>query len=325
VNGILLCYVLTAFRPCRVKGDKTLQWCPPTTSYHLLSTMTTHTHHCILGESNVSLSIDAASDVSLISASIVYKLNLPCIFDKSGLQRSPIHVKFLTLGGCYISRMDLAIFYGLSSDILLGSDWILPCQPVFIDEYPFISNPTPETIRTISPPHTWQQISGWSSCPRVSYSLTSPLVTDNLVHLISTSHPQARDVLASMLERCCADVALCNDLFVDHRVETCCETDEERRDALLHHLLDGLCVLRPDIPYCKSFGRGLVSTMNLWYKICMLLLSAHQCKRVTLSTFRLCCAAIGQRRNVDSPKTMCRTMTSRSRSLSEIFVSEWVL
>jgi len=120
---------------------------------------------------------------------------------------------------------------------------------------------------------------------------------DNLVHLIPTSHPQAHDVLASMLERCCADVALRNDLFVDHRVEMCCETDEERRDAVLHHLLNGLCVLRPDIPYCKSFGRGLMSTMNLSYKICMLLLSAHQCKRVTLSTFRLCCAAIGLRTN----------------------------
>jgi hypothetical protein len=84
----------------------------------------------------------------------------------------------------------------------------------------------------------------------------------------------------------------CNDLFADHCIEPCRDTDEERRDAVLHHLLNGICILRPGVPSCKSFARGLASTMHLSHEICTLLLSAYKYKRITLSTFRLCCASV---------------------------------
>ena len=76
-----------------------------------------------------------------------------------------------------------------------------------------------------------------------------------------------RDVLSSMLEGCCASIMFCNDLLVDHCLETCCETSEERWDAILHHLFNGICVLQPDVPSCKVFGRGLTSTMHLSYEV----------------------------------------------------------
>lgn len=129
--------------------------------------MTTPVYHCVLGESNVSLSINAACEASHISASIVYALNLPCIFDHSGLQRCSVDIKVYTLGGLYLSRMNLIVSYGLTSDLLLGSDWVLPCQPGFIDRHPFISDPALEIVQALSPPHSWQQTNGSSTHPRV--------------------------------------------------------------------------------------------------------------------------------------------------------------
>jgi len=77
-----------------------------------------------------------------------------------------------------------------------------------------------------------------------------------------------------------------------HCIETRCETDEERRDAVLYHLLNGICITQQDVPPCKSLGRDLPSTMHLSHEICTLLLSAHKHKQLTRSVFRLCCMSL---------------------------------
>ena len=82
-------------------------------------------------------------------------------------------------------------------------------------------------------------------------------VTVNLAKLITTSQPEARDALSSMLGGWCNSPMFCNALFVDHCTEPCRDTHEERRDAVLHHLLNGMRVLRPDIPSSKLFARSL--------------------------------------------------------------------
>ena len=122
--------------------------------------MTDYTYHCFVYERKLSLSFDANSNVSLISASVVYNLNLPCIFEISGLPVSSADLSVPTVGGAYVSQMNLVVSYDLASDVLLGSDWLLPCQPVFTDGLPFLSNPPPETVREISPPHKWEPTSG---------------------------------------------------------------------------------------------------------------------------------------------------------------------
>ena len=81
----------------------------------------------IIGKGSVSLSIDSLSGLSWISASTVYKLNLPCIFDNAGLQHSAIEIKVFTTGGSYFSILDLLVPYGLPSGVVLGSDWSIPC------------------------------------------------------------------------------------------------------------------------------------------------------------------------------------------------------
>ena len=142
--------------------------------------MTARAYHCFLGESKLSLSFNAASDVSRVSASVVYNLNLACIFDQSGRQRCPVDVNIPTVDGSYVSGLNPVVSYGLQSDMLLGSDSTLPCQPVFTDDYPFISNPPLETIRCLLPLHTWQPSNGMLLCSRITSPLTSPLITINI-------------------------------------------------------------------------------------------------------------------------------------------------
>ena len=120
--------------------------------------MSTRVYCCFFGETNVSLSISAAFEASQISASIVYSLNLPNILDESGLQCSSVDIKVHTVTGFYISRMDFAVSYSLPSDILLGPDWMLLCKPVFIDNRPFILDPTSETAQALPHPHSWQPV-----------------------------------------------------------------------------------------------------------------------------------------------------------------------
>ena len=123
--------------------------------------------------------------------------------------------------------------------------------------------------------------------------LTIVLVSANLAQLITSSPPDARDALARVVTDCCTSLTSCHDLFMDHRIDLCNASGDERRDAVLHHLLNGLCVLHPDVPSCKSFARGLATIMHLSYDICSLLLSAYKSKCITLSTFGSCCSTIG--------------------------------
>lgn len=66
-------------------------------------------------------------------------------------------------------------------------------------------------------------------------------VTVSQAQLITTSQPAVRNVLSSVLGGCYISSVFFNDLFVDHRVEMCYETHEEQRDAVLDHLLNGVC------------------------------------------------------------------------------------
>ncbi|KAF9790832.1 hypothetical protein BJ322DRAFT_1104479 [Thelephora terrestris] len=128
--------------------------------------MIAFTCHGFLGENTVSLSIDGASQESQVSASVVFALNVPCVFDRLGCQRSSVVVKVPTLNGFYISKMNLSVSYGPLTDVSLGSDWILLCQPVFINDHPSILNPMLNTIQALPPLHSWQPTSGFYSKSR---------------------------------------------------------------------------------------------------------------------------------------------------------------
>ena len=114
---------------------------------------------------------------------------------------------------------------------------------------------------------------------------------------MATSQSGACNALSTALEACCSDAVSCNDLFANHCIEPYRDTHEEQRDAVLRHLLNGLCILHRQVPSCKSFARCVASTMHLSYDVCTLLLSAHTQKQVTLNTFHLCCASIGLNMN----------------------------
>ena len=79
---------------------------------------------------------------------------------------------------------------------------------------------------------------------------------------------------------------------MEHCIEMCYETPEEQRDAVLGHLLNGMCVSRPGVSLCKSLGCRLASVMHLSYDICTLLLAAYKNKKLTLTTFWMCCVSI---------------------------------
>lgn len=96
------------------------------------------------------------------------------------------------------------------------------------------------------------------------------------------------DVLSSVLGGCCTGAILCSDLFVEHRIELRYEADEEQQDAILPHLLSGICVSHSDVPSCRSFACHL-TPLN---EVCTLLPSAYKCNQLTSNAFWLCYTSI---------------------------------
>ena len=118
-----------------------------------------------------SLSLDATSNISYVSAPVVFRRNLPSIFNKSGLQCLCVLLRISTTDGAHCSQMDLVISYGLPSNVVLGPDCATPCWPLFINNHSFVSKPAPETIDLFPPTHSWKSVNGSSVCFLIDASL----------------------------------------------------------------------------------------------------------------------------------------------------------
>ena len=120
-----------------------------------------------LAQTAVSVSLDSSSPHSEISASIAYTLNLPCTFTGSGQQSCLTFLCVPTIDGYYRSQLDFVVGYNLPSDIVLGDDWVCPCQPVLVDGRSMIQRPCPLLLDRLSSPHYWYPVAGTLFCLRV--------------------------------------------------------------------------------------------------------------------------------------------------------------
>jgi hypothetical protein len=103
---------------------------------------------------------------------------------------------------------------------------------------------------------------------------------------------QARDALAFILNECCVNEMFCIDLLHDHWVTHCHALYDDRWDAVLTHLLKGMCALTPSSPSCKMFAQDALSSVHLSYILSTLLLSGYENKQIDSHNFNLCCASV---------------------------------
>ena len=130
-----------------------------------------------------------------------------------------------------------------------------------------------------------------SSC---RYSiLTYHLAPEDLSRKLWTPDITARDALSSFLDECCSNDMFCVDFLNDHAIVPVCDSCDDRRDAVLTHLLNGKCVSAFPTPSCKLFAHGALSTTRLSHLLCTLLLDAYQNKTIASQIFSLCCASLG--------------------------------
>jgi len=93
--------------------------------------MSTLNLHGFLANYLVTISLDVSSPVLKVSSSVAHILDLSAIFAETGQLSYVTSLIIPTLDGHYSSCLDLVISYGLPADIVLGADWVLPCQPIF--------------------------------------------------------------------------------------------------------------------------------------------------------------------------------------------------
>jgi hypothetical protein len=99
-------------------------------------------------------------------------------------------------------------------------------------------------------------------------------------------------VLAFVLNECCVDNMFCIDMLNDHGIIANHTLHDSRQDAILMHLLKGMCVSTSSSS-CKLIAQESLSTAHLSYTLCMLLLNAYEETQINAHNFALCCASVG--------------------------------
>ena len=108
-----------------------------------------------IGQSPVTILLDPSSESFCVSQVLVHKLGLPCSFGISGVQFAAANLHVPTDDGGYHSCLSLRVSYDLASDVVLGNDWLMPCEPILADNQSRIRKPLPSTMDRLPPLHLW--------------------------------------------------------------------------------------------------------------------------------------------------------------------------
>ena len=115
-----------------------------------------------ISKTRVTISSDLSSPASKISPSVAHALDLAAIFTESGHLTCATTLVIPTLGGYYSSRLDLTIGYNLLANVVLGADWVLPCQPTFNEDNTTLQQPHPSFVDSLPSLHNWYPVAGAS-------------------------------------------------------------------------------------------------------------------------------------------------------------------
>lgn len=117
-------------------------------------------HHGFLSQNPVTISFDLLSPTSKISPSVVHTLDLATAFTESGHVTCTTALVIPTQDGHYSSHLDLIVGYNLSTDLVLGADWLLVCHPVLGEDCISLQRPNQSILESLPPKHNWYPIAG---------------------------------------------------------------------------------------------------------------------------------------------------------------------
>jgi hypothetical protein len=266
---------------------------PPAVHAPAVCIMASPNIHGFLAQDRVTVNFDVSSPVSKISPSVVASLDLAAIFTVSGHLTCTTTLAIPTIDGYYSSYLDLVIGYGLSADIVLGADWALPCQPILNENGTALQRPHTQLLDSLPSPHKWYPIAGVFITYFPSHStLTSLLAPVDLAQHIWGIDGNARDALSSLLNECCNNDVFCSDLIIGHGIHEDYDSRDAQRDAILKHLLNGMCALQ-SFALCQLLAHNSASTVHLSYAFRMLLLNAWHDGMINGNSFSFCCMSVG--------------------------------
>ena len=67
-----------------------------------------------------------------------------------------------TVNRFYRSQLDFEVGYGLPADMVLGNDWVAPCQPTLVEDHSSLQQPSLQLLDSLAPPHYWYPVVGMS-------------------------------------------------------------------------------------------------------------------------------------------------------------------
>ena len=244
---------------------------------------------------------DPLSPYSKISLSIAPALDLPHLFTDSGWRTCLTTLRVSTSCHCR-SRLNLAVGYGLCSDVVVGDDWLaMPTGPrgVLFRNTTTPSNPTGQAPATTLVVSRHRFALGF--CPSVcTYSPTRILAPQDLSQILRDSIVVARDALSSFLGICRANDMFCIDLLNDRSIFPTNDLPDGRRYIVLIHLLNGKRMSTLHTPSCRVLAHASSLVTHLSHPL-RVLLDAYQKKKIGLDVSSPCCTSIGLHATTSRP------------------------
>ena len=186
-----------------------------------------------VGQSPVIVLLDPSSESSQISPVLVQKLDLPCSFGKSGVQLAAANLHVPTDDGGYHSHLSFPVSYGLTSDLVLGNDWLAPCKPTLADDWSRILKPLQSTVDHLLPPNSWHPVKHLflrSHPDPLTYFIIQQLLSESLKASMTTLkrvrrwHLSRRDVALMFCSVLKPLLIIMSPSQTESRVMSCCST-----------------------------------------------------------------------------------------------------
>lgn len=92
-------------------------------------------------------------------------------------------------------------------------------------------------------------------------ALTHPSALVDIARKIWGVDRDARDAFLSLLNECCNNDLFCSDLLTSHGISNDYDSRDARRDAVLKHVLSGMCASAP-FPSCRLLAHNSMSTAH---------------------------------------------------------------
>lgn len=271
---------------------------------------------------SASITIDDKYPCSLLSSHFAHNENIArtvSVHEGKVREHTSGPLMIPSDGGWYHSLMSFDIEFRLQHDVVLGMDWIKECRPFMSDG--MLARPSEDDVRKLPAGHTWiEKPSVTATQVGEKHDFAEELSNHCSTQKTYTTSRERRSIV-DFIRECFFDP--CSDLYVftgdslllrnnltSHGIASSHLSTEQCQEALLHHLLNGLCKTAAG-KMCKDVKHSRNSVIKLALTILDAVLDSSEIENFSLVHLRSLCSAVGIIYSSTNRQTLMRQLNVR--------------